>query len=213
MNPFIRNDQYNFIKNQVHALVNGYLTVSDQAVLNALKSLTSEKIFALFEEINEEQKQLLSPIVKVKEKGDAEVFLEQIKPMVVPFKGITEPNIKKLFPKAKKLKIPSLKEIDLTEITYLGWFDNGSNKKYLIVEYDNQLVGISGGYKISNKKGICTLCNRFEEIGMFTSAVKGRGQDAFIKRGNYICQDSQKCNQNLTSLDKINEFLELIVGT
>lgn len=211
MNPFIRSDQYNFIKNQTQILINGYLTVNDPGVINALKSLALEKVMAIFEDINEEQKDLLQTIVEIKEKAESEVFLEQIKQFVVPFKEIKEQTIKKLFPKAKKLKMPSLDEINLKEISYLGWIDKGSNKKFLIVEHNNKLVGISGGFHNSNKKGICALCNRIEEIGMFTSSTKGAAQDAFISRGNYICQDSQKCNQNLLSLDKLNEFVNLIV--
>ncbi|GAA3328929.1 hypothetical protein GCM10020331_074890 [Ectobacillus funiculus] len=39
-------------------------------------------------------------------------------------------NQKKLFPKSeKKLKVPSLEHIDEREISYLGWNDQGSNKK------------------------------------------------------------------------------------
>lgn len=210
MNPFIRSDQYNFIKRQAQALVNGHATVNDRAVLNALQALSYEKVFGLFVEMTVDQKSLLNPIVGVKEKLDAEEFLETLKPYVIPFKEISETAIKKIFPKAKKLKIPSLENIDFKEISYLGWLDKGSNKKFLVVEYKNKLVGISGGYKVSNKKGICALCNRTEEIGMFTSSVKGVTQDAFITRGNYICQDSQKCNENIISLEKLNNFVELI---
>lgn len=213
MHPFIRNDQFNFIKNQTQLLINGHLTVNDQAVLRALKSLTIEKVLNLFEELNDEQKQLLHPILEVKEKVDGELFLEQLKSYVLPYKAITEQSIKKLFPKAKKLKIPAIEEMDFKELSYLGWLDKGSNKKFLIVEHNDKLVGISGEFKNSNKKGICAICNRFEEIGMFTSAVKGATQDAFIKRGNYICQDSKKCNDNLITLDKLNEFVDLIKGS
>ncbi|MFF2754956.1 FusB/FusC family EF-G-binding protein [Psychrobacillus sp. NPDC058041] len=213
MNPFIRSDQYNFIKNQTQILINGHLTVNDPGVINALKSLALEKVMAIFEDLNEEQKDLLQTIVEVKEKVEAEVFLEQIKQFVVPFKEIKAQTIKKIFPKAKKLKIPSLEEMDFKEMSYLGWLDKGSNKKFLILEHNSKLVGISGGFHNSSKKGICALCNRHEEIGMFTSTTKGATQDAFISRGNYICQDSQKCNQNLISLDKLDEFVSLIVGS
>ena len=210
MNPFIRSDQYNFIKKQAQALVNGHATVSDQAVLNALKALSSEKVLGLFEETTGEQKSLFNPIKDITEKVESEVFLETLKPYVIPFKEINATTIKKIFPKAKKLKIPTLDNINFKEISYLGWLDKGSNKKFLIVEYQDKLVGIYGGYKNSNKKGICALCNRTEEIGMFTASVKGLTQDAFITRGNYICQDSQKCNENIVTLDKLNGFIELI---
>ena len=210
MNPFIRSDQYNFIRKQTQALVNGHATVNDRGVLNALRALSLEKVLGLFEESTEEQKNLLNPLVDIKEKIEAEGFLNTLKPHVIPFKEISETAIKKIFPKAKKLKIPSLENIDFKEISYLGWLDKGSNKKFLVIGYKNKLVGISGGYKASNKKGICALCHRTEEIGMFTSSVKGLTQDAFITRGNYICQDSQKCNENIVSLDKLNKFVELI---
>ncbi|WP_313893711.1 FusB/FusC family EF-G-binding protein [Psychrobacillus sp.] len=212
MNPFIRNDQYNFIKKQTQILVNGHMTVNDRAVLTALKSLTLEKVFELFELLNEEQKQLLSSIVEVKEKEQAEVFVAQIKPFIVPFKQVSEQAIKKLFPKVKKLKIPSIQEMDFKRLSYIGWNDKGSNKKFLVMEYKEKLVGISGGFASSHKKGLCALCHRFEEVGMFTSFVKGATQDAFTKRGNYICQDSQKCNDNLVSLTKLDEFIELLDG-
>lgn len=210
MNPFIRSDQYNFIKKRTQELVNGHATVNNREVLNALKALSLEKVLGLFEESTEDRKSLLEPIVDIKEKLDAEHFLEKLRPYIIPFKEVSEAAIKKIFPKAKKLKIPSLESIDFTGISYLGWLDKGSNKKFLVVEYKDKLVGISGGYKISNKKGICALCNRTEEIGMFTSSVKGVTQEAFITRGNYICQDSQKCNENIVSLDRLNNFVELI---
>lgn len=210
MNPFIRSDQYNFIKKQAQILINGHMTVNDQAVLNALKSLTIEKVLELFEQLNEEQTQLLHRIVEVKEKEQAEAFLAQIKPFVVPFKQVSEQTIKKLFPKVKKLKIPSIQDIDFKEVSYLGWTDKGANKKFLVVEHNDKLVGISGGFTSSYKKGHCALCHHFEEIGMFTAFVKGATQEAFIKRGNYICQDSQKCNHNLVSLTKLEEFIALI---
>lgn len=31
----------------------------------------------------------------------------------------------------------------------------------------------------------------------------------FYNGGNYICVDSQKCNQNITSLDKLHHFIEV----
>lgn len=211
MDPFIRNDQFNYIRTQAQGLVNGHATVNDQSVLKALKSLTMEKVWNLFPELSEEQKALLSPLIDIKEKADAEAFYENIKPYIIPFKNVTEQTIKKLFPKAKKLKV-SLDDFNLNATSYLGWTDTGTNKKFLIVERNNKLIGISGGFKYAHKKGMCTLCNRFEAIGMFTSTTKGATPDAFTTRGNYICQDSQKCNENLMTLEKLDEFVDLIVG-
>ncbi|ALC83503.1 MULTISPECIES: FusB/FusC family EF-G-binding protein [Bacillus] len=208
MEPFIRSDQYNFIRTQTQILINGHLSVNDKKVLHALKLITVEKVIQLFEDINDEQKQLLNPIVNVEDKTCAEEFLLQVEPYVIPFKNITEQRIKKLFPKAKKLKIPSLEDMDLKEMSYLGWNDIGSNKKYIVTELDQKLIGLQGTFKNINQKGICALCNGFEEVGLFVSESKGSGKGTFTKRGNYICQDSQKCNHNMTTLDKLHDFIE-----
>ena len=69
-------------------------------------------------------------------------------------------------------------------------------------------LGLHGTIKPTNKKGICAICSRFEEVGMFMSETKGTVQGTFIKKGNYICLDSMKCNQNITTLDKMNDFIE-----
>lgn len=212
MEPFIRSDQYNFIRTQIQVLVNAHSSVNDKVVLHALKSLSNEKIFHLFSDLTEEQQQLLSPISTIKDKSEAEKILAQIKPFVFPFKKISDQAIKKLFPKAKKLKTPILENLDLTEITYLGWDDIGSNKKYIVTYYNQKLIGLQGTFHPVNKKGICTFCHKLEEIGMFMTKTKGTEQGTFTKRGNYICQDSGKCNLNLTSVNRLNDFIQLVNG-
>ncbi|KOP71187.1 FusB/FusC family EF-G-binding protein [Cytobacillus solani] len=212
MEPFIRSDQYNYIKNQIQILINGYTTVNDKGVLNALKTLTDEKIIHLFDDLSGEQRQIFNPIVEIRERDQAEVFLSQLKQYVIPFKDITEHSIKKLFPKAKKLKVPSLDQIDRYEISYLGWNDTGSNKKYIVAEQNDKLVGLHGSFKNVSKKGICTICHGHEELGMFIMEMRGSEQGTYIKRGNYICQDSQKCNQNIKSLDRLADFINGMKG-
>lgn len=207
MEPFIRSDQYNFIKAQTQTLINGHSTVNDIDVINALKSMAKEKVLNLFGDLNDEQKQLMDPILEIKDKTQAEEFLAQLKPYVIPFKEVTEQTLKKIFPKAKKLKVPLLENMDLKEISYLGWYDKGSNKKYIVVGHQNKLIGLHGTFQNSNQKGICAICNAYEKVGMFLSESKGVDKGTFIKRGNYICQDSQKCNHHLTTLDKLNDFI------
>ncbi|MFE8697223.1 FusB/FusC family EF-G-binding protein [Cytobacillus sp. FJAT-53684] len=212
MEPFIRSDQFNYIKNQIQILINGYTTVNDKGVLNALKTLTDEKIIHLFNDLTEEQRQVFNPIIDIREKEQAEAFLSQLKQYVIPFKNITEQSIKKLFPKAKKLKVPSVDQLDRHEISYFGWNDTGSNKKYIVAEKNEKLVGLHGSFKNASKKGICAICHGLEEIGMFITETKGSEQGTFIRRGNYICQDSQKCNQNIKTLDKLEDFIEGMKG-
>jgi len=212
MDPFLRNDQYNFIKAQTRILINGHSTTNDKAVLRALKEISKEKVLNLFMDMSDEQKNLIEPIHYIKDTSGEEEFLLQLKPYVIPFKEVTEQSLKKIFPKAKKLKLPPMENIDLKEISYLSWDDKGSNKKYIITEQNNKLIGIQGTYTSLNQKGICTLCNRFEEVGMFLTEIKGSIQGTYTKRGNHICQDSQKCNQNISTLDKLNDFIMRLKG-
>ncbi|MDM5188662.1 FusB/FusC family EF-G-binding protein [Bacillus sp. DX4.1] len=208
MKPFIRSDQYNFIKFQTQILINGHATSNDMDVIQALKSLAIEKVLHLFEDISDEQKQLINSILTVQNREDAEAFLSQLSPYVIPFQEVTQQTLKKLFPKAKKLKLPLLEDMNLKEISYLSWIDMGSSRKYIIAQHGNKLTGLHGTFQSINKKGICALCNGHEEVGMFMSEIKGAVQGTFIKRGNYICQDSEACNHNIIKLDKLHDFME-----
>ncbi|MFT4414693.1 FusB/FusC family EF-G-binding protein [Fredinandcohnia humi] len=209
MEPFIKSDQYNFIRKQTETILSSYNTVNDTAVLNAVCSISQEKVLNLFPNITDNQKQLLMPILDIKNPGNAEEYLSAIKPYVIPFKDISEATIKKLFPKMKKLKVPKL-ELDYLETTYIHWHDKGSNKNFMIVPLHTKQIGVIGTFTPANKKGICTICNKIEEVGMFISEKKGSVPGTFVKKGNYICKDPMKCNKNLTSLDKLHEFVTLL---
>lgn len=211
MEPFIRVDQYNFIKEQTKKLVLGFASSKDEAVLNTLKSLAIERVLALFQDMDEDKERLFQPITEIDEAEKAAKYLLDLKPYVIPFE-VTEQEIKKLFSKVKKLKIPSLDDYDFKEIAYLGWTDHGSGKKYLVMRRGGKLTGLEGSFQPSSQKGICALCNRHEPVGMFLVKEKGKVQGTFTNRGNYICQDSDICNHNLTSLDKLYDFADRLKG-
>ncbi|MFC0561320.1 FusB/FusC family EF-G-binding protein [Halalkalibacter alkalisediminis] len=204
--PFIRNDQYNFIKFQINNLVHAHSIVTDKDVLTALKLSSLDKIMTLFLDISENQKSILKKVIENEKEIHPEVLLTELKNDVLPFKSVTEKTISKLFPKVKKWKAPSL-EIDFREWSYLGWYDIRSKKKLLIVDDNGKLMGIQGTFT-GNIKGICSLCNAHEEVGLFMSNVK-TGKETYTNRGNYICIDSYKCNQNLMTLEKLISFVEL----
>ncbi|RCW63354.1 FBP domain-containing protein [Saliterribacillus persicus] len=109
-------------------------------------------------------------------------------------------------PKAKKLKIPPLDTLDFRDISYLGWYDIRSAKKVLVVEYNGKLKGIQGSFD-NSIKGICSLCNGYEDVGLFMARTK-TGKATYKNKGNFICRDSNKCNENLITLEKLNKFVE-----
>lgn len=203
---FIRNDQFNFIKNQASILVQGKATSSDREVLAVLRHLAQEKVSGLFPSITEEQALLLGQLADIVDQAHADAYLEQLEHYLVPFKQVSPAGLKKLFPKAKKLKGPNLESLDFNRTSYLGWIES-SNLMYLVTEQEGQLQGIHGSFTRSSKQGICTVCNRHSDVGMFIAKTKGSTQDQFIKRGNYICQDSGACNENTDSLERLAKFV------
>ena len=119
--------------------------------------------------------------------------------------------MKKMFPKAKKLKVPNLSAVDFEKMTYLSWSDISTNKKFIIYELDENLMGIECKYSILNKDNICSFCNRFGKVAFITTitkAKKSNNPDYYKAIGNYICQDSAECNKKITSTAYLNEFLE-----
>ncbi|MFD2042754.1 FusB/FusC family EF-G-binding protein [Ornithinibacillus salinisoli] len=205
---FIRSDQYNFIKFQVNNLVHAHTTVKDNNVLHALKYSAFDKVMNLFPDSHENKKDIFHKIIEIEESAVAEEFLTDVKTYVIPFKEITDKKIQKLFPKAKKLKVPPLDKMDFKELSYIGWYDIRSERKYLIFDYQDRLIGIQGTFTESIQ-GICSLCNSYEDVGLFMSNVKS-GKETYTNRGNYICKDSQTCNQNIITLDKLNNFISIL---
>ncbi|QRG66699.1 FusB/FusC family EF-G-binding protein [Brevibacillus choshinensis] len=210
MNPFLKSYQYNYIKAQTKILLNGLSASSDASVHRARKDIAKENVAGLFPALSEEQKQLLYPIADISENADVKRYLSELAPYVIPFPAITDQTLKKLFPKAKKLKAPSVNDLNLQEHSYVSWQDDGTQKKFLIAEYQGKLVGFQGAFTPMNQKGMCAICNRFEEVGMFISEIKSSGDGSYLKRGNYICQDSRTCNQNIISLEKLDDFVEMM---
>jgi hypothetical protein len=210
MEPFIRNDQYNFIKEQAAHLVNGHSSVNDKGVLNALRAITSEKAKALFPELTAEQEELLAPLPDIKDRAEADRFLEGLQDYIIPFPAVSEQAARKLFPKAKKLKVPEAGLEEQKGISYFSWDDKGTGRRYMAVLNKNKLAGLSGTFKPISQKGICSICGKHGEAGLFVSQKKGAVQGTYVRKGNYICRDTMKCNQNLTSLEKLEQFVELV---
>ncbi|ARI77154.1 FusB/FusC family EF-G-binding protein [Halobacillus mangrovi] len=210
MEAFIRSDQYNYIQDQTRNLIQGHTTTNDAAVTQALKSLTLEKVFKCFNHLNENQINLLQQVESIKDETEAIFFLSRLKQHIIPFPKLNEKEIRDLFPKVKKLKIPDINHINWNELSYLSWNDHGSNRKYFIHFQHGNYYSLRGSFKPSAQKGMCTICNEYEHVGMFTATLKGGGSDHLVRRGNYICQDSYNCNQNLKSLEPLESFIQLM---
>lgn len=208
INPFIENYQYNFIIKQATEISRAAHSVNDKDVKHTFVYSALDKVLALFTNLHAEQEALLKEIVTI----DSEIALEQYKEKLLafcfPFTELTDAKIKKLFRKVKKLNYPDLTNETTKNLTYLSWHDAGTNQKFIIKEMDGRLVGVHGRFVPSSKKGICHFCNSHSEVGLLTVDIKLKG-DAMNYRalGNYFCVDSEKCNQAITNIEKLDAFL------
>ncbi|MDI7742768.1 FusB/FusC family EF-G-binding protein [Lysinibacillus fusiformis] len=204
---FMTPEQFQFVKKQAKKIVNTYTTSNDQKVIQAIQALVQEEINSKLTFQDIEQQLVLQPIFDIKSKDQLEQFLAGIKQYVEPFKQPSEAELKKLFPKDKKLKLPKLETFDWQETSYLSWFDAGTNRKYIVYREDGALKGVRGTFSNSAKNGICTVCNQHAKVGMLLVSKKGTDLGTYTKRGNYICEDSKSCNEALSDLNKFVDFV------
>ncbi|OAB38415.1 FusB/FusC family EF-G-binding protein [Paenibacillus glacialis] len=209
--PFIRNHQYNLIKKQTGLLQHACNTVSDPKVVEAVRYSAQSKIMEALPDANEHQKQTLEKVSTLNTAGEFHHYLSSLEPYMTEFAHVTEKQIKKLFPKIKKLKIPELAEIDSRYVTYLGWIDIATNKLFLVYHLNGQLVGVEGKYTLANKKSFCLLCNRHEEVAFYLVNTKSKpanaSPDYYKAIGNYLCVNSETCNKNITDVTALEKFI------
>ncbi len=170
---FMTVEQYQIVKKQAKKILNAYTTSKDQNVLQAIQALVQEEISEklIFQDIEEQL--VLQPIFTIQTKEQLELFLNTIKQNVEPFKVPTDNQVKKLFPKDKKVKLPNLDGIDLKEISYLSWVDTGTNRKYIVYYDEGALKGVRGVFSHSEKIGICTVCNQHAKVGLLLVSKNG----------------------------------------
>jgi len=214
--PFIRNHEYNYIKKQADILHQAYRTVSDRRVLESVRNSAVSKVMEHFPEAAGIHKEMLEQLYVCKETEDFQRYLRSLEPYLLEFPSVTEKQLKKLFPKIKKLKIPDLSAIDYRYVTYLGWLDVSSNKLFMVYPLDEQVIGIEGRFTLANKKSYCFLCNKTGEVGLFSAITKSRpahtSPDYYKAVGNYMCMNSRECNKNITDHGKLEAFLASVLG-
>lgn len=207
--PFLTVANYHLIEQQLNKILNALATSNDKNIIQAVRGIVDTEITANITMTTEET-HLIERLFSVTDRAQGEAYFESLKPYVIPFKTVTASTIKSLFKKEKKLKLPILEELDFQHICFLAWDDLGTHRKYVIIEQDNKLKGIKGTFNNSSIKGICAICNRHADVGLFTTSIKGKIIGTFTSHSNYICVDSQQCNLHVTDMHKTIEFFDRI---
>lgn len=211
---FIKNEQLNFIKKQIVLIKDSKKKNVPQNVLTAVIDLANAKIMELFQNVSLEQEEMLD-LAKLKTDKEYEQHIDHLSECILPFPDIAEQQLKKMFPKQKKLKLPDLSNIDHSKLTFLSWNDLRSNKKFIVYELDGKLAGIECEFTPTSKKNICSFCNSFGEvvyISTVTKAKKAKNPDYYKAIGNLICADSSECNKKITNVEYVRTFFKDSLG-
>ncbi|MBM7579570.1 FusB/FusC family EF-G-binding protein [Jeotgalibacillus terrae] len=207
MEQFISNEQFNVIKSQINGMQRQAGVTSDEGVKTAVKEAAEAKVHDVFDELSEEQRNLISGVSALETEEQRVKFLMDLTPYRKSFPEVTPADLRGLFPKVKKLLIPDLADIDFRALTYLGWKDLGQSKQYFVYEKDGELKGIQGRYVISARKGICSICNRYGDVAMTSIQNRPRESEGLKSYGQYICYDSKECNQSIQDTAQLERFL------
>lgn len=205
--------QYNNIKEKVFYLLNTYHSIND---MNTIKAIQSETMFAInqyFNDTDNEFDEHIKSLMDVKlSKNQCEKILDYLKQYVIPFDIPSHKQIEKVFRKVKKLKMPEISDTQSRDSTFISWNDISSNRKYIIYYDENgQLQGFYGDLSPQTVKGFCNICNKESDVSLFLNRKKSGSDGRYIKKGDYICHDSVKCNQQLSDITYFHEFLQKLV--
>ncbi|KUF37402.1 MULTISPECIES: elongation factor G-binding protein [Lysinibacillus] len=207
--PFLTVANYHLLEQQLNKILHALTTTNDKNVILAVRGLVDTEVTTKLE-LSATETKLIEQLFAITDRAQGDAFLEQLKPYVIPFKPVTASTLKTLFKKEKKLKLPNLEALDFQRICYLAWDDPGTHRKYVVLDQNGQLAGIKGTFANSTVRGICAICNRHADVGLFTTSIKGQVVGTFTSHSNYICADSKTCNEHVTDMNKTVEFFERI---
>ncbi|ASS73722.1 hypothetical protein CIG75_01160 [Tumebacillus algifaecis] len=212
MVPFLHPHQLNYIRNQLTNLVGVFYFAGDYRVLEASREGVVAALLALVPQATPEQRRLLEDGKNVRDKEELKLYISRLEPYVIPFPEITAAEIRKLFPKVKKLVLPDLANLDRTKLTYLGWRDIATQSVYLVYRSGEKWVGKECKYVPSPKNRMlqCSWClssGSGDEVALVTSRVKTKQIDGYKTFGNHLCLNSTTCNHHITSTAEIEAYL------
>lgn len=207
---FIKNEEFNFIKKQIQFIKDNIKKNVPKNVLNATFEMSNAKILEKFVDASVDQKNMLN-ISEIKDRDALDQYILNLSEYIIPFREITNQQLKKIFPKSKKLKLPDMSQIDLNKLTYLGWNDPRSDRKFIIYNLNDTIVGIESKFSQTVNKNFCSFCKTMGEVSYITTVTKQKdpkNPDYYKVIGNLVCVDSISCNRKITDVGYLSTYLK-----
>ncbi|RAL24445.1 FusB/FusC family EF-G-binding protein [Thermoflavimicrobium daqui] len=203
----LKPHELNFIRQQLSHLIQTVYFVGDYRTLRLTEEAVEFKIGEVISHLSPEIRNLFQNITRFRGQGEVNTFIQSLSPYVEKFPKLSSNQVRKLFSKVKKLSMPDFEKMEDLALEYLGWRDIATHSLYLVYHEKGELYGLDCRYKpiSGNKSVFCCLCNQRRignQIGLVTTK---RNND--LVSGNYMCLDSQLCNQDITDIRKLREFM------
>lgn len=212
MKAFIKKHEYNYIRKHIYDLNNAFRGCVDINIIEVTKEYINEKILNIFTDLSEEEKELLD--ISKLDPLHIDKYLAELNEYVYGMPNITKEQISRLFKKEKKLKLPNLNVQDSKNV-YLGWIDESIRKLYVVYNMNGKLIGMACRIRNynSNHSQMCALCNHVggeNEVAVVSSICKtaNTGEGAFRSIGFDLCLDSEKCNERIVAIEKLEKILK-----
>lgn len=213
MNTFIKKQEFNYIKKCLLDLNNTFKNCPDLNIVESTKYYIQNKIWNNFDNLTSEQKDILD-ISKITDPLHIDGYLKSLDQYVYGMPNITATQISKVFKKEKKLKLPNLNNQD-SKIVYLGWIDSSIRKLLIVYNLNGKLLGMACRLPTTNttNTSICTLCNHIgnqNDVAFVSPICKtsSNNLDDYKTLGFHICLDSEKCNERITSTEKLEHLVK-----
>lgn len=207
---FIPKHKYNHIKKCLRDLNNTFRNCTDNQIIATHKASLQDTILNLFDNLSEEQTALLD-ILKITDSLSIDQYLADLEEYVYGIVVPTSSQIKKVFRKEKKLKLPLINE-ENPKLVYLGWLDESIRKLFITYPLEDKLIGMACRIpnQDSNNTHICTFCNHVgkEDEVAFVSPICKTAHDEYRSIGFHMCLDSAKCNERIISTEKLEKILK-----
>lgn len=213
MDPYISNHQFNKIHHKMTYIESLLKYNSDPVIIAAAKEIAQDDIESLFEALSGEEKELLQ-MEHLSDGHEVKHYLEALETYSYGMPLLTDGQIKKLFSKEKKLKLPS-HQVRNQRHTYLGWHDEGKKKLYIAYATDHGLLGMVGIVTTSdvNNTSMCTVCghmNDHREVVNVTVQLNKNSLNNYHTIGFNICKNSLACNQRLEDPSRLERLLNKV---
>jgi hypothetical protein len=130
-------------------------------------------------------------------------------------KIITRVQLKTLFKKSKKLRVPGeLDDVELEGLTYYSWLDQSDSRMFVVYEFRDVPTGLklevvrppAGALRL----GFCEFCHKHrKQSDVFFVAAETKKRPKGIEyrsRGTWMCSNYQACNTDMKNDTRIHEF-------